>query len=367
MKNKTIGFLGLGLIGGSIAKALKRTNTELNILAYDSSLETLQKAREDRVIDAFTSSFVPDYFKDCDILFLCAPVISISELLTQLRGHLSEHCIITDVGSVKGFVTNSIKENELSAHYIGGHPMAGSERSGYANASDRLFENAYYILSPSSASSDSALKLMKELVLSIGAIPIVLPASVHDHATGVISHLPHIIAASLVHFLKEQDSSDDLMKTLAAGGFKDITRIASSSPVMWKDICLTNQTEIRTLMEQFIDYLSSVNQIIDEKDEFHLIHFFEEAREYRNSLTDKNQGSIARVFALYCDIPDETGIIATIATILAEHSISIKNIGIINNREFEDGVLRIEFYDANSVEEASVLLKKREYIICKPL
>ncbi|NLG04294.1 MAG: prephenate dehydrogenase, partial [Clostridia bacterium] len=314
-----------------------------------------------------TTVFSPDFFKSCDILFLCAPVISISKLLEQLRNHIPNHCIITDVGSVKGFIAESIAMLNLSSHYIGGHPMAGSERSGYEHASERLFENAYYVLSPSPASKAEDLALMKQLVASIGALPIVLPAPLHDHATGVISHLPHIIAASLVQFLKQQDTADELMKTLAAGGFKDITRIASSSPAMWKDICLTNESELYDLLDQFTDYLSEVKQIIRQKNEPKLIHFFEEARDYRNSMTDHKQGSITRVFALYCDIPDETGIIATIATILAEHKISIKNIGIINNREFEDGVLRIEFYDADSVEQAAILLRKREYIICKQL
>ena len=145
------------------------------------------------------------------------------------------------------------------------------------------------------------------------------------------------------------------MKALAAGGFKDITRIASSSPVMWQQICLKNSENISQILGEYIEALSHAKDLVDEGNEPALYALFENSKDYRNSMPN---GS-----ALYCDIIDETGGIATIATILASNNISIKNIGIIHNREFEEGVLRIEFYDEDSANRASVLLQKYRYVI----
>lgn len=181
--------------------------------------------------------------------------------------------------------------------------------------------------------------------------------------TGTISHLPHIIASNLVNFVKKTDTDDELMKMLAAGGFKDITRIASSSPIMWQQICLKNKEPISKILGGFIDSLSETKKLIDQSSERELYCMFESSRDYRNSMPNSSAGPIQRQFLLYCDIVDEAGGIATIATILATNHISIKNIGIIHNREFEEGVLLIEFYDQDSSVQAAALLKKYHYIV----
>ena len=146
--------------------------------------------------------------------------------------------------SVKSGIHERIRALGLDGQFIGGHPMAGSERYGYANSKARLLENAYYILTPTPKTSPDQLKDYERLVVSMGAIPLVLDADQHDYVTAAISHLPHIIASSLVNLVRESDSEDGTMKMIAAGGFKDITRIASSSPDMWQQICLTNTDNI---------------------------------------------------------------------------------------------------------------------------
>ena len=150
---------------------------------------------------------------------------------------------------------------------------------------------------------------------------------------------------------------------LAAGGFKDITRIASSSPVMWQQICLKNGKNISHILGQYIEALIQAKLSIDTEDENALYTLFESSRDYRNSMPNTSAGPIKKQFAVYCDIIDEAGGIAAIATILASNNLSIKNIGIIHNREFEEGVLRIEFYDESSSSKASALLKKYRYIV----
>ena len=163
--------------------------------------------------------------------------------------------------------------------------------------------------------------------------------------------------------MKQVDTKDELMKLLAAGGFKDITRIASSSPTMWQHICLKNKDNILNILDAYMDELKQIASIIEDEDEQGIYQWFDSSRNYRNSIPNRSSGPIKKVFAVYCDIIDEAGGIATIATILASNNISIKNIGIIHNREFEEGVLRIEFYDSISCEKAVALLQKHRYIV----
>lgn len=241
--------------------------------------------------------------------------------------------------------------------------MTGSEKSGFGSAKAHLIENAYYILTPSAKVSLDKLEAYRGFIESLKALPIILDYRQHDYVTGTISHLPHIIAASLVNFVQDTDTSNELMKHLAAGGFKDITRIASSSPVMWQQICLNNQENISRILGNYIEALQQAKQAVDERNADELYTMFESSRDYRDSMPDSSAGPIKKQFALYCDIIDEAGGIATIATILASNLISIKNIGIIHNREFEEGVLRIEFYDEGALMNASELLKKYRYTV----
>ena len=191
------------------------------------------------------------------------------------------------------------------------------------------------------------------------AIPVILDYNEHDYVTGTISHLPHIIASTLVNFVKDTDTKDELMKNLAAGGFKDITRIASSSPTMWQHILLKNKDYVSKILGEYIETLKDAKALIDAEDEPGIYHMFDSSRNYRNSIPSSSSGPIKKVFSIYCDIIDEAGGIAAIATILASNGISIKNIGIVHNREFEEGVLRIEFYDEESSKRASELLQNR--------
>ena len=164
---------------------------------------------------------------------------------------LKEGAIITDVGSVKSDIHAAAIETGMEHCFIGGHPMTGSEKTGYANATAYLLENAYYIITPTAQSPKDKVTEFTELVRSLGALPMVLDYKAHDHATATISHLPHIVAASLVNLVQQLDDEHETMKTIAAGGFKDITRIASSSAVMWENICLSNREQILEIMDRF--------------------------------------------------------------------------------------------------------------------
>ena len=362
MKQKKIGFIGLGLIGGSIAKAIRRYYPDYEIVAFDKNRETLALATQESIINVACTT-IDDNFRGCDYIFLCAPVAFNTAYLKQMTPYLHDDMILTDVGSVKTPIHDEIIRLGLEKYFIGGHPMAGSEKSGFANSKPILIENAYFVLTPSSKVPQAKVEEYAAFVESLRALPIVLDYHEHDVVTGTISHLPHIIAASLVNFVRDTDTKDELMKTLAAGGFKDITRIASSSPTMWEHVCAQNQKNISRILGDYIETLKEAKKLVDAGDSQGIYDMFDHSRNYRNSMPNGSAGPIKRAFEIYCDIPDEAGVIATIATILASNALSIKNIGIVHNREFEEGVLRIEFYDGTSCEKAVALLQKHRYIV----
>ncbi len=361
-----IGFIGFGLIGGSIARALKNINHNYYLFAYDYHKDNpstdLLAARADGVLDDITGA-LEDHFPDCDLLFLCAPVLSNIKYLTRLKPIIKDSCIITDVGSVKGNIHDAVQELGMNSQFIGGHPMTGSEKTGYLNSYALLMENAYYILTPTKEAPAPMLTLLHGLVEKMGSIPIILDPYEHDKITAAISHVPHIIAAQLVNLVRESDDETEQMRALAAGGFKDITRIASSSPIMWQNICLTNSADIEQLLNQYIHSLQEVSLALHTHNEEYLYEMFDRAGEYRSSIPNKSIGMMKKLFEIYLDVIDEAGAIATIATLLATNQISIKNIGIIHNREFEEGVLRIEFYGEEAQNNAITLLSRYNYHI----
>lgn len=362
MENFTFGFIGLGLIGGSIAKAIKENIPGAVIVAYDINPDTLKLAKEDKTADVITS-VIDASFADCDYIFLCAPVQKNDENLVFVKNIMSEKCLLTDVGSVKSDIHATVREAGLESCFIGGHPMAGSERVGYVNSKAMLLQNAYYILTPTNTVPPEKLDAYKELVSAIGALPLILTYEQHDYVTAAVSHLPHVIAASLVNLVRDSDSSDGIMKMIAAGGFKDITRIASSSATMWQQICLTNTDNIKALLSDYIQSLENIRNDLDKQKKDELFELFDSARTYRDSFIDASSGPIKRSYSITIDIADEPGALAAIATILALNQISIKNIGILHNREYEGGVLRIEFYEEQSIARAKDILGSKGYTI----
>ena len=359
---KTIGFIGLGLIGGSIAKTIRKFHPDYHILAYAKHKETLAAALNCNAIDAVLEE-KDERYHTCDYIFLCAPVEYNIEYLKYLKNVISDDCIITDAGSVKGPIHKAVEELGMDHCFIGGHPMAGSEQSGFEHSSDHLLENAYYILTPTTKTSPQRLEEFRSLVTQLGAVALVLDYHLHDYATAAISHLPHIIAYSLVNLVKKSDDADETLKTIAAGGFKDLTRIASSSPVMWQNICQSNSEQIVRLIDAYEEMLEKTKHDILSSDADALLQDFQSAKDYRDSIAITNKGPIKEIYELYLDLLDEAGGIATVATILASNHLSIKNIGIIHNREFEDGVLRLEMYDRISLDAAVQLLRKHHYTI----
>lgn len=360
MKFNKVGFIGLGLIGGSIAKKMKADHPDIHIYATAHHEETVKEAYREGLID--NDTLLPlTAFHDCDIIFLCAPVQRNLDYLSELKDIIQKDCYITDVGSTKTEIHEEVIRLGLEANFIGGHPMTGSEKTGILAADKTLLENAYYIITPTAITPQSDVEDFREFVRSLGSIPLILDYKTHDYSTAAISHLPHMIAYSLVNLVQQIDDDNETMKSIAAGGFKDITRIASSSPVMWQNICASNREQILVLMDKYTALLSRLRNYIEASDEPALLDFFQSAKDYRDSLSLPSIKTESTYYELFVDLPDETGGIAKVSRILADAGISIKNIGIVNNREFEEGILHISFADERSRSKAKELLDAQGY------
>ena len=362
MTHCMFGFIGLGLIGGSIARALKAAHKDCRIVAYDTDKKAMSQAYEEGIVDVLVAD-IDSRFAECDFVFLCAPVSFNIANAEKVKPFLKEGAILTDVGSVKSEMHAKIHDLGLDGCFIGGHPMAGSERIGFANSKAKLLENAYYIVTRTEKSTDAQVERYCGLVKDIGAIPLVMTASQHDYITAAVSHVPHVISASLVNLIHDNDSPGEEMKMIAAGGFKDITSISSSSPVMWQQICLTNSENISKLLQSYIDSLVKAKAAIDSHCPEELIRFFDSARKYRESFIDSSKGPIKSANCIHVEIYDEPGTLAVVATILASNSINVKNVGIIHNREFETGSLRVDLHDERDVQKAKQALEKHGYSV----
>lgn len=282
MKIFNIGFIGFGLIGGSIAKAIKAVHPEYNIIVTSRTLDPVITAREEAVVDIVTSS-IDSNFSECDIIFLCAPVKTITTHLSVLEDIKKPSCIITDVGSVKGYIHEAVNKLGMQDCFIGGHPMAGSEKTGYQNSSKEILCGAKYVITPAEDVSAEKIDTYINLIKEMKAIPVVMDYNLHDYTVAGISHLPHLISACLTRLVKESDDKDSHMHLLAANGFKDTTRIAASSPEVWEQICSTNTDSITQLLGKYINMLTDVKSSLENNSTEDINELFSISKKYRDT------------------------------------------------------------------------------------
>ena len=356
MEIRAATIIGLGLIGGSLAKVLRRVSSIDNIIGIDTDEKSLEAALTEGVLDRAYLKVDKNIF-DSDIVFICTPISKIEKCIEEVAQFVKPECIITDTGSIKGKITEIIESMPGQFNFVGGHPMCGSEKSGYEASRSHLFENAYYILTPCKKTSNDIIDTMEKIIIEIGGIPVIIDNRKHDAITGAISHVPHIISAALVNLVKEMDYQEGYMGKLAAGGFKDITRISSSKPEMWQNIVLSNKDQIKNILARFSEKIKQFDAWLEQDMSEEILDFFDSAKIYRDTFTSTNVGLIAPFYELSLDIKDKPGEIGKLTTLLGENNINIKNINISNSREYDHGCLRITFSDIDSVDRAYSLLK----------
>ena len=254
-----ITIIGVGLIGGSLGLALKEKNPNFKIVGIDKQ-EIIEKAITRGAIDEGTVN-LKEGIKEADIVIIATPVKTILNILTQINPFLKKGCLVTDTGSTKQqIVQKANKVLSKDIFFIGGHPMAGSEKYGIESADPHLFHNKTYILTPTHKNNLTALEKISLLIKMIGAKKLILDPLEHDRIVSAVSHLPQIIAVSLINAIGElalRGNNNNYFKA-AGEGFKDMTRIASSPYKMWEDICDTNQENILDMIQEFINYLGVI-------------------------------------------------------------------------------------------------------------
>ncbi|MBU9711814.1 prephenate dehydrogenase [Evansella tamaricis] len=359
---KRVVIIGLGLIGGSLALSIKREHQNCEIIGFDLDEKARQLALSLQVIDRETV----DYKKEvptANLIIIATPVQSAVSILDELRQlHLQENCIVTDVGSTKKtIVEKGMELQKMGVHFIGGHPMAGSHKSGVTASNGRLFENAFYIVTPTPGTPSSKVIQLQNWLRGTGARFIELSPNDHDRFVGMVSHLPHIIASSLVHQTGKMGQEFPIVSQLAAGGFRDITRIASSSPSMWRDILLNNKEPLLEMLSDWEYAMKNVREMLNQGDGEAIYSFFAEAKALRDQLPIGKKGAMMPFNDLYVDVPDHPGVISDVTGILASEKISITNIQIIEAREDIMGVLRLSFRSKEDLLLAKKILNDHMY------
>ncbi|WP_175631895.1 prephenate dehydrogenase [Virgibacillus siamensis] len=358
---RTIFIIGLGLIGGSLAKSLKHDNNNY-IIGFDSDTETVNFALKNGIIDASCED-LNAALKEAEIIILGTPISETVRIIGKLDETEFDHeVIVTDVSSVKSTVMEKAASiTNKNIQFIGGHPMAGSHKHGIIAAKEHLFENAIYVLSPSKNCRNDAVDTLTDILRVTKSNFIVLPANDHDEMTGIISHFPHLIASSLVHQARKWQNTHAYIPKLAAGGFRDITRIASSNPELWQDIFYHNRKKMSHLLEDWIAEMNEIKDLIDHNNRNGITAYLQQAKDYRDGLGSAKKGAIPSFYDLYVDIRDQPGAIASVAHILATADISIKNIQILEIREGITGVLRLSVPSKEDLQGSRMILEKNGY------
>ena len=279
-------IIGVGLIGGSLARALKAHDAVSQITGVARSQETLDLALQLGVIDIAERDPV-QAMKDADMVVLATPVSTIAPILRTIAETIPAHCVVTDAGSVKGSVATAAREalGDKIDCFVPGHPIAGTENAGVASSFAELFMDHRVILTPLPENSEADIRLVQTMWEVCGARVVRMSVEDHDAMLGATSHLPHLLAYSLVDFLSRQDRHEEIFAN-TAGGFRDFTRIAASSPVMWRDICLANREELIPLLKAMEQQLAGYRELLEKSDGEQLQQSFRRAKTARDKLPE---------------------------------------------------------------------------------
>ncbi len=361
-KIKNITVIGLGLIGGSLALAIKESSNEFNVTGYDVIIDAMNIAKYRNVIDKIAISY-SDAVKDADLIIIATPLSNILNVINEIRNFLKKGVIITDVGSAKENIVKEVhKVLPEEVVFIGGHPMAGSENEGILSARADLFKNAFYILTPTEKTGSEPLLLLHSILTKIGAKVVSLSPQEHDEIVSLISHLPHILSTNLVELVNdEQDKLKNLFK-LCAGGFRDMTRIAVSNPKMWIDITFENKNQIINAINKYIKHLEKFKDALDNNNIDYIKSHYLKAKEARTNLPKYVDKDISNLYELMIAIPDKQGVLSEITLAISSASINIEDISIFHSTEYlGGGILKILVQGENAGEIAKKAVEKKGY------
>jgi len=354
-----VGVVGTGLIGGSLGLAVRKRSLAREVLGYDADPGMAEEAERRGAVTRRAS--LEELATACGLVFLAVPVRAIPEVLGELAPHLREGALVTDVGSVKGPVVRRAAELVPPGRcFIGGHPMAGSERRGVEFADPDLFQEAYYILTPSSDCPTEAYSFLHTFLSSLGARVLAMDPGQHDRAVAVISHLPHLLAMGLMNLVLDRAEEYPLLK-LAAGGFRDVTRIAASDPRLWLDILVENREAVLSTLDSFAGTLSWVRELLAAGDEGALLAFLERASRGRAQLVPALREQAEELYYLTVAVENRPGVISAVTMALGERGINIEDLDLVHPLESGAGLLRLAVRGEGEAREALQALRERGF------
>lgn len=355
MSIKNITIIGAGLIGGSLAAACKRRDKTCHITAI-SSPNTLKIGKELEIIDAGMGyDALAEGVAEADLVFICTPIMRIIQMLPTIMQSVKPGAIVTDVGSTKRTImATAAKATRNDCWFVGGHPMAGSEKTGISASDPFLFENAVYVLTPPKNIPTEHLNTFSTLLSDIGANVIHLQPTHHDRIAAAISHLPQLLAVSLVNAMAAAGNGDTTYESLAAGGFRDMTRIASSSYAMWQDICVTNKDLILEMLEILQNHIQQTGNALATDS---LNELFTSAATTRGRMPISGKGLLYPHPEVLVVAADQPKMLARITGALGDADININDIEVLKVREGEGGTIRISVPHSNAANQAVTVLR----------
>ncbi len=356
MQQAKVAIIGLGVIGGSLGMGLKSLGKYF-VEGIDQDEQTLQVAMETGAIDEGTTDYRIGV-AGARVVVLAVPVNGIMEIAARIRDLIPTGAVVTDVGSTKEQVVACL-EALFPGRFVGGHPMTGSEHAGIRGADQYLFENAIYVLTPTEHTSPQALRTVEQLVREVGASPICLTPREHDLIVAAVSHQPYLLAVALMNLASSLEPDHPATLLLAAGGFRDLTRVASGDPSMWMDIFASNREFILQTSRQFRDVLSELEGYLESGDTAALADRLARGRTGRQRIPLAIRGFLPAVFEVLVTVPDRPGAIAGVAGALGDHDINIVDIEIMRIREGDGSTLRLAFKAEDDAEAAVIALRGR--------
>lgn len=355
-------LVGTGLMGGSLGLAARSRFPDLTVVGWDDPA-TMQMALRTGAISQAGSSLA-ETVRGADLVVVCTPVGTALDILGEIGESVSDHAVITDIGSVKQPVaTRASKVLPSSVLFIGGHPMTGSEKSGVEHADALLYENATWILTPP-AHEDARYHGLVSFLGRLGARIMELPADRHDAIAARVSHLPQLLAVLLVNVISSDRHRYPELLEMAAGGFRDMTRIASSPFAMWRDILASNDREIHAVLSAFSDRLQALSNAVRDADLPSIAASFNDAEQTRDFVPSDRKGFLHPLSNIYVFADDKPGALVRITSTLFDARINIRDIELLRIREGTGGTFRLGFVSpehATSAVEALTEVGIRAY------
>ncbi len=353
---KRVAISGLGLLGASLAATLRKHFPTLEVVGISSPATIQEALKLGLVQEGFSYPEINRAVEKCDLVLLCSPI---EEILKQLKlwqvdaPNFEHECIISDVGSTKAEICSAGYKafaRFSKVHFIGSHPMAGSEKRGLAARDAHLFSNATWVLCNTDKESQASLQLMTDFVLRIGARPVLLSPEEHDKIAAYVSHLPQVLSSALAAYVGGQKDILNHLLQMAGGGFRDMTRLAASAHPVWQAILSSNEKELGAALNGFIDFLTQLKPQLSEGSSERL---FSEANALRSQVRHSNKGFAQALTEILVDLEDKPGEMFRILTPIAKKKLNILDLEILKVREGEGGSLMMAF---KTLDEAKLAL-----------